>query len=172
MTPSLSVPTDNIYKFACLFGLALIVTAVFSFVTTYNSTLDRKVRYSEAIIPLELKSPRAKLEEDMLEMNKKLLKVTQDNEKAANYAFGLVLGLGLILSASGAHNWYKKVQQRDDELAQLQMRKLEAEIEKLNIENQSGKHADETQPLARSYGRPIHRARPPRNVGLSGAPQG
>ena len=135
MNPSLSIPTDNIYKFACLFGLALIVVSVISFVTMYNSTLDRKVRYSEVIIPLEAKAPRSKSDDDVLEMNKKLLDVTRNNERAANSAIGALFGLGLVLSALGGQSWYKKVQLRDDQLVQLQMRKLEAEIAKLEAEN-------------------------------------
>lgn len=137
MTPSLAVPTDNIYKFACLFGLALILVSVFSFVTTYTADLDRKVRYSEIIIPLESKVPRTKVEDDLLAMNKKLLELTQANEKAANSMLGIVLGLGIALSVLGAHSWYKKLQERDDQLVQLQMQKLEAEVAKLNLEIES-----------------------------------
>ena len=134
MTPSLSVPTDNIYKFACLFGLALILISSFSFVTTYTTNLDRKVRYSEVVISLDSKAPRSKNENDLLELNKKLLEITNANEKAANMAIGFVFSLGATLSLIGARSWYRKVQQRDDQLVRLQMQKLEAEISKLNME--------------------------------------
>lgn len=77
MNPSLPIPTDNIYKFGCIFGLALIIVSAFSYVTMYTTTLDRKVRYSEVIIPLEGKSPRSKVEDDILVMNKKLLDVAR-----------------------------------------------------------------------------------------------
>lgn len=132
MTPSsLPVPTDNIYKFACLFGLALIVSSVLAFVSTYTSSLDRKIRYSEIIIPLEAKAQRSKTEEDILDMNRKLIEVTKSNEKFAQSLIGGLLCLGIVLSAYGASQWYKVIQRRDDKFAALQQRKLEAEIAKL-----------------------------------------
>ncbi|MGV8823774.1 hypothetical protein [Methylibium petroleiphilum] len=134
MTPSLAIATDNIYKFSCLFGLALIIVSVVSFVTMYSSTLDRKIRYSEIIIPLEAKTPRSRVDEDVLELNKKLIDVTRENERAANIAIGALFSFGLALSAIGAHSWYQKVQIRDDRIANLQVRKLEAELSKLEAE--------------------------------------
>ena len=134
MTPSFTIATDNIYKFACLFGLALIISAVLSFATTYSSNLDRKVHYSELVIPLEAKQPRSKAEENTLQMYKDLLDVTRSNESSTNSAIGLLFGAGLMLSVWGAQSWYKKVQQRDDRFTELQMRKLEAEIDKLVAE--------------------------------------
>jgi hypothetical protein len=131
MQPSLPVPIDNIYKFACLFGLALIVSAIFSFVASYSSSLDRKVRYSEVVIPLEAKAERTKAEEDLLAMNRKLIAVTKDNERSANVLIGLVLGVGILLSLYGAAKWHQVVQKRDDQLAELQLRKLSAEVARL-----------------------------------------
>jgi hypothetical protein len=134
MTPSLAIPTDNIYKFVCLFGLTLLVVAILSFVATYLATLDRKVRYSEVVISLESKTPRTKAEGDTLDMNRRLLEVTQDNEKAARIFFSSLLAIGLFFSVLGGHKLYTKVQKRDDQLVQLQMRKLQAEISKIEKE--------------------------------------
>jgi len=134
MAPSVPVPTDNIFKFACLFGLALIVSSIFAFVATYTSSLDRKVKYAEALIPLEAKAQRTKVEEDTLAMNKKLIEVTKSNENAAGVAIAIVLVLGLSLSSYGATRWHRDIQQRDDRLAALQIEKLEVEIAKLRAE--------------------------------------
>ncbi|GAB2181444.1 hypothetical protein DLREEDagrD3_16670 [Denitratisoma sp. agr-D3] len=134
MTPSFPIATDNIYKFTCLFGLALIITSIFSLVSTYTSSLDRKVRYAEIVIPLEANTQRNKAEEDLLQMHKKLLNVTKENEKTANTVIGSTLGIGIALSFFGAFAWYKKIQLRDDSLAKLQQDKLELELEKLRIE--------------------------------------
>jgi len=134
MTPTVPVPTDNIYKFACMFGLALIVSAIFAFVSTYTASLDRKVKYSEALILLESKTQRTKAEDDTLAMNKKLIEVTRSNERAANIAIGIVFAVGGILSWSGARRWHRDIQTRDDQLAALQIEKLKAEIAKLRAE--------------------------------------
>lgn len=131
MTPTLPIPTDNIYKFACLFGLALIVTSIFSFVATYSATLDRKVKYSEVIIPLEGKAPRTKAEDEILDMNKRLIEVAQENQKFASTVIGFVLTFGIVIAVSGAILWYKKIQVRDDKLARLQIEKLELELASL-----------------------------------------
>ena len=122
MQPSVPIPTDNIYKFACLFGLALIVSAIFSFVASYSSSLDRKVRYMEIVIPLEAKTEKSKTEEDLLAMNRKLISVTKENEQAATVAISAVLVAGLLLSLYGATKWHQIVQKRDDQLAELQLR--------------------------------------------------
>lgn len=134
MTPSLPVPTDNIYKFACLFGLVLIVSSLFAFVSMYTSSLDSKIKYVEATIPLEAKLVRTKVEEEKLAMNKKLIEVTKSNEKSAAFAIGIVLALGILLSGYGAKRWHRDIQQRDDRLVTLQIEKLEVEIAKLRAE--------------------------------------
>jgi hypothetical protein len=134
MTPSLTVPTDNIYKFACLFGLALIVSALFAFVTSYASSLDRKIKSFEVIIPLETKPQRTKTEDELLDMHKKLVEVTRENEKASLVVIAIVAAFGFNLSIYGAMKWYGVIQKRDDKLAVLQSEKLEAEIAKLRME--------------------------------------
>jgi len=134
MTPALPIPTDNIYKFACLFGLALIISSVFAFVSIYTNSLDQKVKYSETIISLEAKDQRSKAESDLLEMTKKLVEVTKSNEKSANSFIGAGVAIGILLSAFGALMWYQTIQKRDDRLAALQIEKLEVEIAKLRSE--------------------------------------
>lgn len=134
MQPSLPIPTDNIYKFSCLFGLVLIVSAIFAFVTSYSSSLDRTVKYSEVVIPLEAKAERSKSEENLLAMNRKLIEVTKSNEKAANWAIGVLLAIGLGLSVYGARKWHEVIQDRDNQMAELQLRKLASEVAKLEAE--------------------------------------
>ena len=139
MQPSVPIPTDNIYKFACLFGLALIVSAIFSFVASYSSSLDRKVRYMEIVISLEAKTEKSKTEEDLLAMNRKLISVTKENEQAATVAISAVLVAGLLLSLYGATRWHQIVQKRDDQLAELQLRKLAAEVARLEAHGEKDK---------------------------------
>lgn len=135
MIPNLPIATDNIYKFACLFGLALIIASILSFVSVYSSTLDRKVQLSEAIIPLEAKEALTKAEQETLALNRKLIEVAKGNERIAHIAIGSTLAVGLMLSIYGAHRWRRKIQARDDLLARLQIEKLRAEIAKLALES-------------------------------------
>lgn len=131
MTPSLSVATDNIYKFACLFGLALIISAIYAYVTVYTSSLDRQVKYAETVILLEAKTERSKSDNDLLALTTKLIEVTKANKEVAiNFSLTVFVG-GLVLSVLGALAWNRKIQQRDDRLAFLQLEKLELEVAKL-----------------------------------------
>lgn len=88
MIPNLPIATDNIYKFACLFGLAIIIASVLSFVSVYSSALDSKVRLSETIIPLEAKKELTKIEKDTLKLNKKVMEVANSNEWFAHRVIG------------------------------------------------------------------------------------
>jgi hypothetical protein len=134
MYPSVPIPTDNIYKFACLFGLALIVSSIFAFFSYYDSALDRKVKYAEAIVTLEAKEQRTVVEEHTLAMSRKIFETTQSNETWVNNALYVVLTFGLVVSIGGAERWYRLIQSRDDKLASLQIAKLEAEIAALNAQ--------------------------------------
>ena len=132
MTPSsVPLPTDNIYKFACLFGLALVVSGVFSFVALYSSSLDRKVKYSEVVIALESKPQRSKSEDVLVSLNRKLIEIAKSNETFANASIAVLIVAGLLLSMYGAKHWHQKIQVRDDRLADLQLEKLELEVAKL-----------------------------------------
>ena len=134
MTPNIAPPTDNIYKFACLFGLALVISSIFGFVSIYSSSLDRKIEYSKTVIPLEAKEKRTKAEDSMLAMSKKLIEVTKSNESFANGLIAVVLVAGLSLSWYGASNWHTKIQARDDMQSLLLLEKMRAEINKLKLE--------------------------------------
>ena len=137
MQPALPIPTDNIYKFACIFGLVLIVTSVFSFATSYSWSLDRKIRHYEATLLLEAKEQRTKAEDEVLAMHKKLIELTRSNEKSANNSLLFVLVLGIALSFYGAWKWYSLIQLRDDELMTLQLRKLKIEVEIMEADTKS-----------------------------------
>lgn len=134
MQPSLPVPTDNIYKFSCLFGLVLIVSAVIAIASVYSNSLDRKIVYVQAVIALDSKAERTKQEEESLKLNRLLIDVTKKNEDYVNIWLGVVIGFGLCLSGFGAMQWHRTIQRRDDQLAELQIQKLQAEIAKIQAE--------------------------------------
>lgn len=135
MNPSsLSIPTDNIYKFGCIFGLALIISSVISFVSVYTASLEKKVAYSEIIIKLKVKSYRTTPEKEILTLNERLLEITKNNEDFANKVFGVLAGLGVSLSFSAFSQWYRVIQKRDDRVADLQLEKLELEIRQVKAE--------------------------------------
>lgn len=134
MTPSLSAPTDNIYKFIAIFGLAIILASVLSYTAIYTSSLDRKVGYKEKIIAIETKSEKTKEDIATLDLNNTLFKVTKDNERFAGGAIFTIFFVGIGLSIYGFSKWKTKIQAHDDAVATLQKEKLQSEIDKLKIE--------------------------------------
>ena len=58
------------------------------------------------------------------------------NEQMTIWPVAVVMVLGLSLSWYGAKKWNQVIQTRDDKLADLQIRKLEAEVAKLEAEVQ------------------------------------
>jgi len=136
MNPSVSVPTDNIYKFMCLFGLAIIVVSIFSFASVYSNNLDKKIFYYEKLNNLEKIESKSKLEEDSYKMYTSLVEITNKNEKYFNKFIGIVMGFGCVLSVIGFYKWFSITQKRDDKIADLQMQKIEIELYKLKIEKQ------------------------------------
>lgn len=148
MQPSLPVPTDNIYKFSCLFGLVLIVSAVIAFASIYSSSLERKIVYVQAVIALESKAERTKQEEENLKLNRLLIDVTKQNEDLSNICLGVVIAFGLLLSGYGARQWHRTIQRRDDQLAELQIQKLQAEIAKIQSETSPSPSSDIPPPAA------------------------
>lgn len=137
MNPSLPIPTDNIYKFSCLFGLTLIVASIFSFVAVYSSSLDKKMQYYQAVVMLEAKVGKTVEDNEILKLNKRILEVTRGNEGTANTFAGVVIALGVIVSLWGAGKWHSVIQLRDDRLAELQLEKLQAELDQLKHSSQS-----------------------------------
>jgi hypothetical protein len=134
MAPSIPIPTDNIYKFICLFGLALIVSSLFSFVSLYSSSLESKINYDKLIIPLEAKEHRSAEENKLLTLYKNVIQLTKKNEETADSAIGGAIAVGMLVSALGAVLWYNTIQKRDDKLGAAQLEKLEIEIAKLRHE--------------------------------------
>jgi len=164
MAPSIPIPTDNIYKFCCLFGLALIISAVFSFVSIYNASLDRKVQLNDLIIELQAKAERTPADESKLQVNKKLVEIVKSNESTGNTAVEVLLGFGLLLSGGGAYKWFTKIQLRDDKMAELQLAKLEAEVKKLKAELAASPGAQVQEPAGAEKG-----SIPPPTAGEEGA---
>lgn len=107
---------------------------MFAFVSMYNSSLEKKIWYLDVIAKLEAANTLSKVEERSLETARMLVKITQSNERFANYAIAIILSIGFLLSWYGAQKWHSIVQKRDDSIANLQVEKLELEVAKLRSE--------------------------------------
>lgn len=144
MTPSLPIATDNIYKFTGLFGLALIITSLIAYFSTYHTFLEQKIKHHEMVIALEAKTPRSKTDDDLLALHKKLVDLANANQTGVAKIISVILSVGIALSVVGLWLWYTKIQVRDDKLAQLQIAKLECEVAKLQAERAASNPAGAT----------------------------
>lgn len=83
-------------------------------------------QYQGAKVPVRPRHDRAERE---------LLKVAQENQKTNSSFVGGVARLGLVASGWGFWRWRYRVQTRDDAIANLQLRKLRAEVDSLEAKS-------------------------------------
>jgi hypothetical protein len=131
MTPSMPVATDNIYKFAALFGLALLISVIL--VGTYVPDKYGEPAFNDA---LELKILQSKDNLSKEETIKKTLleeKVRLFDGFARQIIYGaaVFMLIGAFLLVWGGIAWWWKVQPKQDELLNLQIEKMKREIQVL-----------------------------------------
>jgi hypothetical protein len=130
MLPSVPLPTDNLYKFVCFFGLAMFVVGVFGFISITNSEFDHMTRFVDDMTAAEAKQDRARAEE-LMKRFERLNEVQRIPKAVAMLIVILSINVGVFMSFMGFLFWAKKKQKQDDRLLELQIAKLEAEIENL-----------------------------------------
>lgn len=130
MESRIPLPTDNIYKFYALFGLALIVSSMLAIVYLQKTTNDliftTVLEYEE----LAAKEHPSVTESKRKEIIEKKLEIAVADKKYYSYALGGILGLGLVLSWVGFTKWQKEIQPKQDKLLDLQIAKAEEDLKK------------------------------------------
>jgi hypothetical protein len=132
MTPSMPIATDNIYKLAALFGVAVLIAAILSIGYTYG-------KYFESVYvdltELEMLKAKDTLSSDESIKKKNLeikLNTDQANKKfIINFLLGCIGG-SIALSAIGGSFWLARVQPKQDKLLNLQIEKMRREIQVLD----------------------------------------
>ncbi len=127
-TPAVPLPTDNIYKFVCLFGLTLVVAGIVAGIAAYATSLDKKTQLLAEIIELESIDKPSALEEKRLALKRRILEVVRSNERLFVWCTAALIGIGGLCVAGGGTKWYRDIQMRDDKVADLQLRKLALEV--------------------------------------------
>ena len=144
MVPQIPIPTDSLHKFLCMLGLALVLSGLLGFYGIYTTTLDKKIALVEEISQLELNSQRTAIEERRLELRRKILEVTKSNENFFQWAVAAAFVIGFVLIWTGGAAWHKRGQALDDKLKELQVRKLEIELQALEASADKSKAGSET----------------------------
>ena len=128
MSPGLSVPTDNIYKFYALFGLALMISSILAFVYVYDSNRAQVIQWAEEVQVIDKKENTTPSDADRRELLKVLIEVENSNMKFYNHVINIGFGVSIFLSVMGLFIWHLVVQPRSDRMLELQIKALELEI--------------------------------------------
>ncbi len=82
----------------------------------------------EEIAQLDSITTRSATENQRLELKRKVLEVTKSNERFFQAAVAAAFAIGVFTMLAGGLAWKKKVQELDDRLKELHVRKAEAEL--------------------------------------------
>lgn len=124
MEPKLPLPTDSLYKFCALFGLALMIAGMALFVINLNTSNARITLNAEAYYSVSDDDPY-KGERQKMYQNR--IDVTRKDQEFYKPAIGAIIGAGLAISMFGFTVWGLRVQP-------IQLKMLELEKEKLELE--------------------------------------
>lgn len=147
-TPEIpSLPTDNLYKFAALTGLVLLLAAIFLWANFYIHRLEKnllvRVRLLEAIeapyqyyiakarakngedVSIEQKTMISRFDEAKAASDQALMEFNQvDNYNLIVTRIALCLGFsGIVISTIGFRLWYLRVQKPLDRILLNEARK-------------------------------------------------
>lgn len=125
MEPKLPLPTDSLYKFSALFGLALIIAGMVLFVMNLNTGNARIKLNAEAYYALSEDDP---YKNEKQEMFKNRIETARSDQRYYGYAVGVIIATGVLLSFAGFSIWRKKVQPIQLEMLELEKEKLELEV--------------------------------------------
>jgi len=128
MESQIPLPTDNIYKFYALFGLLLFVFSVGSdlyVLRSINEFAYQAIPEIEAVKQMANPSGVDVARRVVLE---KHLEIAVADRKFFDKALGTIGGVALLLMYYGFRKWHKEVQPVQDEMAELQLKKLRHEV--------------------------------------------
>ncbi len=134
MNNRVPIPTDNIYKFYALFGLALFITGSYALQSIHNSYLEVIYEtYQEQILLSKIEQPTNE-QSTRLEVLEHKRKTNAHNKVDYTKVAGLVIALGMTLMFIGFAVWQLKIQPLQDDLRKKEIEKINLEIDLLKRE--------------------------------------
>jgi hypothetical protein len=132
MTPSIPITTDNIYKFAALFGLVLVISTGFGMLYLLSINYEFAVKNFDEYELLMAKENLSQAE--FIRKNAFDMQIKYRTLAVNGFMFFLTLlaVIGSIVSFWGSYHWLKKVQPKQDELINLQIEKTRREVQMLD----------------------------------------
>lgn len=128
MDSRISIPTDNIYKFYALFGLAFCVAALTMFVLAYNSHFESTTELSMQLAKLDTLAKLTEFEEAQKKILENQIEIGNSNKDFYMTIISASLGFGLVVMISGFIRWHYKVQPQIDKIMALKIEQLQVEL--------------------------------------------
>lgn len=130
MQPNVPVPTDNLYKFMALFGLVLIISALFTAAYVHVNVNNKHFNYVDVYY-----GPTKRSEPDQAKFKKHIESQVEELHESTEIAMALsggALAIGGWLCFLGFQRW-AKIQPLHDELLELQVAKARKEAHGSNV---------------------------------------
>jgi hypothetical protein len=136
MNLPMSVPTDNVYKFAAIFGLVMVIASFWGIITQTSLTNEIVLVSAPEIASLEANQSPTPSEKAKLDMLKKRKEAAIEDRKGISDLCSKMAGLGTAVSLVGFFFWYWMIQRHQDRLLKLQV--IEAERKEREAATRNG----------------------------------
>lgn len=130
MESRIPLPTDNIYKFYALFGLALLIASMAAFLYVHKTTNEMAFEAAIEYEDLAAKEHPTKLELKRKELIEKRLSIAVEDRELYNYTLSVLMGVGIFSMLMGFLKWQTVVQPKQDRLLDLQIAQAERDLKK------------------------------------------
>lgn len=131
MQSGIPVATDNIYKFYALFGLLLLLSSMAAFFYVHKSTNEIAYKTYIDLESLKANKNRTVTENVRLEILQKRQEIDKSDRNFYFNVLGFGWGFGFCVMAFGFFRWHGKIQPDLDRMTQLQIKKIELELQAL-----------------------------------------
>lgn len=130
MDSRIPLPTDNVFKFYALFGLALFISGMLGFAYVSTSTNDQVHQFVRELNGLDKHSVDTPAGQALRTVLERRIEASVKNREFFVQALGLQIGVAVCLMAFGFWRWHTVIQPKQDEMTDLHIKKLKAEIER------------------------------------------
>lgn len=123
MQPNIPIPTDNLYKFMALFGLAVIIASLVGLTFVSQVSNDRIT----ALVPKIFALPEAEASADQRVLMKRILEIEVSDRNTDIKLLAVSTVAGFFVAFWGFWEW-RRIQPLHDELLELQVAKARREV--------------------------------------------
>ena len=146
MESKIPLPTDNIYKFAALFSLLLLIFSLGAVIYATSSANAVIFEHWGEVETLKAQEKRTVEQASRLKALERKIEVTLEDKKAFNKISSFLGALGFAGMILGFGYWHRRIQPLADqmaltqlEMARLQLLLLSAEVKAKGLEAESPK---------------------------------